>query len=254
MAESATGRRRSSIPFDASQIDASHDGVIAVVVWTQGGGFAYAVLLPVQQDKNDPIRLDRSFVPLPNRQGEIYNYGPRGHALQVKAQIGSDQRIFTTMSGVPDTFHVADGNLLCRYLVGEADAEALKTAAEACVVSRLVKEELEAVRKVLEEELAQFLPEGPDLATDVSQALQKLNESWQFTVNAVRKEQEEARRRENQLRKELQQESPWKKVALDLLNALGTWSAVWRSRAVCEAMAAVKKLVDAAEQGSQGGQ
>lgn len=129
-------------------VERGKKGVMAVRVTTARFDKKYTnyigFLLPVEWKGDDPrpfVDLEHPFVPRGDRLGQV---------VDDHLEVVIDGKTFTTNEHAerdePGKVYIPDGNLLCKYLVGDVDAEEVKAAATECA-------EEEAARKKLPETL-----------------------------------------------------------------------------------------------------
>ena len=150
--------REGAIPFNLSGVTDQKRGIIALVVsWQEdkGGGRSWDQRFPAILEVNaGGIVLDQAFVCTPERMGEISNAGNFDHVLRVIAtDEGGQKIIFTTKPNVPGTYYVADGDLICRFLVGQAELANLQAAAAECAAEISARDQAARLRSWLEDHL-----------------------------------------------------------------------------------------------------
>ncbi|MFA6410647.1 MAG: hypothetical protein WCW26_03690 [Candidatus Buchananbacteria bacterium] len=161
--------KEGALSFNLPSLNQDSEQHVLALVARCSGNFC-PVLVPMDRSG---IKLSKAFVPDPDRLADIIAIGCGDYALRVFYRPDSDTpvQIFTTQKGVPGTFYVADGNLLCRFLVGKAEIVELRAAAEEFVAELSVREQLNQIRAVLEEDMGGNDP-GHDLAATVKTRLQ----------------------------------------------------------------------------------
>jgi hypothetical protein len=180
----------------------------------------YPALVEVDESN---VELNRAFVPDHDRLAEIVSFGGNQFALRVFYREGADGKaptIFTTQPDVPGTFYVPDGNLLCRFLVRQAEIGDLEKAAEECMAQ---KSALEVISEIAG--LFDVRPAGPA-------ELVKFLKGFQAQARAA-----------NQRIDRLIAEASRRNQALQpLLMALGHWPICLRTSGVRKAMKKADQL------------
>jgi len=149
-----------SFTIDASQLEDGRRGVIALAFYQKGIGqqnpYMAAHLIEIRKKGEEPIvGLEHTFIPDPDRMGEVVR-------LFINVRIG-DAVYTTNPKPAPGQRYVADPDLLCRYLVGQVDDEAITEAAEVAVEEASAREQLSAIRRVLQEDMG-----GNDTGDDLA--------------------------------------------------------------------------------------
>lgn len=145
--------REGTISFDLADLGTDR-GVIAIFVkWSgpRGNSLSYPAILEVNQNG---IELSKAFVCDSGQLAEIVEV-VCAHIVYVlrviaRGEKGRLDEIFTTQPDVPGTSHVADGDLLCRFLAGRAELKDLQEAAQECMAEKTAREELDEIRKAID--------------------------------------------------------------------------------------------------------
>ena len=140
------GKSKSPVAMDLSQVGPR--GVIALV-YRRGDTCKPALIevAPLDQEgqpSNRAVKTDRQFVCDPKRMGTVVECqdGQSGYALKVRTKDGDQDVIFMSDPYLPDAYYVDDNDLLCRFLVGTAELDELKAAAEKTKVTVSLREQL----------------------------------------------------------------------------------------------------------------
>ena len=186
----STGSRQDVSQFSLV-VTKGQKGVVAVRATTtrhnkKGQAESFAFLIPVRWDEGSEkphVGLVDPFVPDPDRLGQASYDG-----LEVR----SGDEVFVTWNPNPteesNYRRVTDGNLLCRFLVGEATLDEVRAAADDLVAeesarARLMEleKQVEAWEKVYELDNARIL----QLQNQVEAGKQKLAETQREATNWV---------------------------------------------------------------------
>jgi len=167
--------KEGAIVFDLSGLnDDLEQHVLAVVVrWTSG---QYPALLKMSRAG---IELDKAFVPNPDRLADIVKIASGCYALRVFYRPNPSEAavIFTTQPKVPGTSYVADGNLLCQFLVGKVGIDELQAAATAVQAEISAREQLARLQEIIQREKGGWTSD--DLAADLEGILTQMAEEKQ---------------------------------------------------------------------------
>lgn len=134
------------------------------------------------------VDMEKVFVPNQDRSGQMdsHLYHDHGARFSNGINVKIEGAIYTSLEEIPDTFYVPDPDLLCKFMVGDVDAEAVKKAAQECEAEATAREKLAAMDKKTAA-LAQRLEKSERLQDQVIETSQLLQRQT-MEINRMTKE------------------------------------------------------------------